>query len=150
MRKPPSDRRFDAELIREIVMSSATNAALAREYGCSKELIRQIRAGLVYQDLQPKRHRFNAIEVREILRSGLSNAEEGRRRECRPELIRQIRAGLVYRDLMPYGHLPTDDKGPRCERCSYWKGQCGMGFPDPIEEGVFFARDCSMYQEVER
>lgn len=150
MRKPPCGRRFDAETVQEIVGSPATNAALAREHGCSRELIRQIRAGDIYQDLQPKRPRFNASEVREILRSGLTNAEEARRRECGPELIRQIRAGLAYRNLLPYGHLPPDADGPRCERCWHWRADhCGMGFPDPIEEGSFFARDCALYQEVE-
>ena len=91
--------------------------------------------------------RFDARDVREIFRSGFTHAEEARRRHCSPDLIRQIRAREVYRDCLPYGHLPADDDGPRCERCSYWKGRCGMGFPDPVEEGSFFARDCSMYQE---
>jgi len=67
------------------------------------------------------------------------------------ELIRQIQAGEAYQDLLPEGFRrapgPND---PSCERCREWRGSdgatpCSLGFPDPIEEGPGFARDCSLY-----
>jgi hypothetical protein len=68
------------------------------------------------------------------------------------EMVRQIQAGLLYRDLLPDGfQRPPGPNDPSCERCREWRGlesgePCGMGFPDPVVEGVGFARDCSLYQ----
>jgi hypothetical protein len=67
------------------------------------------------------------------------------------EMVRQIQAGLVYRDLLPENfRRPPGPNDPSCERCREWRGlesanPCGMGFPDPVIEGVGFARDCSLY-----
>ena len=34
-----------------------------------------------------------------------------------------------------------------CHDCQHWRGKsCGMGFPDPVEEGPKFAVDCSLYE----
>jgi DNA-directed RNA polymerase subunit M/transcription elongation factor TFIIS len=68
------------------------------------------------------------------------------------ELVRQIQAGELYRDLLPEGfQRPPGLNDPSCERCREWRGlesadPCRMGFPDPVVEGVGFARDCSLYQ----
>lgn len=35
-----------------------------------------------------------------------------------------------------------------CEDCRHWSGCCGLGFPDPVEEGVGFAQECSSFMEV--
>lgn len=146
---PPGDRRFNREQVDEIIRSGASNAELAQQYGCSRELIRQIRAGELYRDVP--RHlnrRFDAREVRQIIRADTTHAEEARQRGCTPDLISQIRSGKLYRDLLPYGHLPPDAAGPRCDRCHHWQGDCcGLGFPDPLEEGRFFARDCAAWVE---
>lgn len=50
-RRPPSDRKFDEQAVNEIRHSKTTNAAEAQRRGCSRECIRQIRAGLLYRDL---------------------------------------------------------------------------------------------------
>jgi hypothetical protein len=50
-RQPPIDRRFDAQAILQIRAAQTSNTAEAKLRGCSKEFIRQIRAGLVYRDL---------------------------------------------------------------------------------------------------
>jgi hypothetical protein len=50
-RRPPSDRRFDAQAILQIRAAETSNAAEAKLRNCSKEFIRQIRAGLMYRDL---------------------------------------------------------------------------------------------------
>jgi hypothetical protein len=67
------------------------------------------------------------------------------------ELVRQIQQGIAYRDLLPENfRRPPGPNDPSCERCREWRGlesadPCGMGFPDPVIEGVGFARDCSVY-----
>jgi hypothetical protein len=35
-----------------------------------------------------------------------------------------------------------------CEDCRHWAGRCGLGFPDPLEESLAFARECSSFMEV--
>lgn len=36
-----------------------------------------------------------------------------------------------------------------CEQCIHWEAdRCDLGHPDPVEEGVEFARWCVSYQEV--
>ncbi len=93
--------------------------------------------------------RLNAQQVRAIIGSSESHSALGRIYGCSRETIRQIRAGQLYRDVLPEGYRPPPGPGdPSCERCQEWRGDyCSLGFPDPIEEGVGFARDCSLYRE---
>jgi hypothetical protein len=85
-------------------------------------------------------------QVRHILESPLSDRqlalEVGRSRWA----IAQLRSGRTYANLWP--ELPRRQAGLTCLQCSHWRnGRCGMGFPDPVEEGLGFANDCSMYAE---
>jgi hypothetical protein len=91
--------------------------------------------------------RFTADQVAAIRESSDSKRQLADRYGCSPELIRQIRAGLIYCDLLPAGYRPPPRRGERsCERCREWMGDaCSIGFPDPLEEGPGFARDCSLY-----
>jgi hypothetical protein len=42
---------------------------------------------------------------------------------------------------------PPEPDELSCYRCKLWNGEeCRMGFPDPIEEGPGFARDCSLFE----
>ena len=56
-RRPNSNRRFSDETILEIrakgTGAPACWAELGREYGCSREMMRQICQGLIYRDLLP-------------------------------------------------------------------------------------------------
>ena len=93
------------------------------------------------------RRRFTPEQVAAIVGSSEKNPALGRIYGCSPETIRQIRAGQIYRDVLPDGYRPPPGPGdPSCERCQEWRGDhCSMGFPDPIEEGIGFARDCSLF-----
>lgn len=44
--------------------------------------------------------------------------------------------------------LRRADRQPRlsCLQCKHWSGQCGMGFPDPDEEGPGVAQWCNSYE----
>jgi hypothetical protein len=53
------------------------------------------------------------------------------------------------------GHLEAELNIPEvmevteqtCEQCIHWEGgSCDLGFPDPQEEGIVFARWCSSYR----
>jgi len=98
-RDPSATRRFDAATIKAIRESTDGRRVLAKQYGCSQTMIRDIVAGRSYKDLLPEGFR-----------------------------------------------APPKPGDPSCERCRYWEAEaCGMGFPDPAEEGPSFARDCSLY-----
>jgi hypothetical protein len=91
--------------------------------------------------------KFSAEQVAAIIASTETHRALGKLYGCSRETIRQIRVGKIYRDVLPEGYYPPPGPGdPSCERCQEWRGEaCSLGFPDPIEEGLGFARDCSLY-----
>lgn len=69
------------------------------------------------------------------------------------ELIRIIRNGQAHTDRCPdLERWPTYTERPCCSRCVNWNPlplespSCGFGFPDPIEENTYFARECIHYK----
>jgi hypothetical protein len=52
-----TERRFDADAIRDICYSGLPRRQLALVHNCSHELIRQIQLGLCYRDLLPEGYR---------------------------------------------------------------------------------------------
>ena len=67
-------------------------------------------------------------------------------------MINNIRAGRYYADCL---ECPPINAGPgvSCQRCIHWSESsacCTLGLPDPLTEGVAFARDCSAFQRIPR
>jgi hypothetical protein len=95
------------------------------------------------------RRLFDAASVAAILASPESHRALGKVYGCSRETIRLIRMGRAYHDLLPDGYTPPpSSKDPNCERCKFWSGvDCGLGFPDPVEEGPWFAKDCSLFEK---
>lgn len=64
------------------------------------------------------------------------------------EIIRSIRYGKLYRTVCPDLERWDPAQGcATCLRCANWRDDhCGFGFPDPIEEGLMFARECLQFQ----
>lgn len=98
--------------------------------------------------LPPGNRKFDAQQVREILEAEGTLYEIGQRFGCHRETVRQIRAGKLYKDLLPHNYLPQDPAGPRCDKCIHWSEACNLGFPDPVIEGLYFARDCAAWVEL--
>jgi len=96
-----------------------------------------------------KDRKFNAEQIAGILalKGTMTQRAIGQMFGCSGETIRQIFAGMLYQDLLPGNYRPPPKPGdPSCEHCRFWEvEQCGIGFPDPIEEGPGFARDCSLF-----
>lgn len=45
--------------------------------------------------------------------------------------------------------IPDLEAAVTCEQCVHWSdGSCDLGHPDPVEEGLEFARWCASYQGV--
>ena len=105
------------------------------------------------QPPRPHQLRFSEADVRLILQSpdrtlNSLAAELG----CSRETVRQVRRGLSYIDVHPelprQGARPAPPPAgaPSCLRCNHWQNDdCGIGFPDPLEEGPGFAADCDLY-----
>ena len=98
------------------------------------------------RDLSATR-RFDAATIKAIRESTDGRRVLAKQYGCSQTMIRDIVAGRSYKDLLPEGfRAPPGPGAPSCEQCRYWKAEaCGMGFPDPVEEGPAFARDCSLY-----
>ena len=92
--------------------------------------------------------RFDLETIKAIRSSDDGRRVLAKRYGCSQEMIRSIRAGIAYRDMLPEGfRSPPKPGDPSCEQCRFWDAEaCGMGFPDPAEEGLGFARDCSLYE----
>jgi hypothetical protein len=86
-------------------------------------------------------------DVRLVLTSELSSRQLGRQLGRSKEAIAAIRRGTIHQNTCP--EIPrwkVQRGGPSCQDCQHWVGErCGMGFPDPIEEGPGFAADCSLF-----
>jgi hypothetical protein len=80
-------------------------------------------------------------------RRDLSHSAASRQHGVSRETVRQVRLGILHATLCP--ELPRW-KSPSeitCRACSHWSGdRCGMGLPDPLEEGVAFASDCALFK----
>lgn len=88
--------------------------------------------------------------VRDILTSTGTHAEVADRYRVSASTIGQVRRGELHASIAPELQR-WDRKGARglrqvCTNCQYWSdARCDLGFPDPLEEGPSFARDCSTY-----
>jgi transposase-like protein len=90
-------------------------------------------------------------EVRLVLTSPLSSVKLARELGCSKEAVAAIRRGALHARTLP--ELPRRQTERRadpelsCHACAHWRSSsCGMGFPDPLDEGPAFAADCSLYE----
>jgi hypothetical protein len=96
------------------------------------------------------RRQFDAATVKAIRAATTSHKDEALLRGCSKEAIRQIRAGIIYADTFD----PTLALRPvsvSCLRCHHWTdNHCRLDFPEPVEEGPEFARECSAWVRAVR
>lgn len=97
-------------------------------------------------NLQPL-HRLREDQILHILTDPASNAAMGRTYGRSAEAISKIRYGKTYAHVLPA--LPRrrrrDPEGVTCLQCRHWTSHCHLGFPEPKEEGVACAQDCSSF-----
>jgi hypothetical protein len=61
------------------------------------------------------------------------------------QTIQAIRSGATWKHAFP--EILRNAKRRSCNRCRHWdRGECAIGFPDPMEEGLGFAEDCEFYE----
>ena len=100
----------------------------------------------------PRRPPLTPDDVRLILTSPLSSAVLAQQLGCSKQAVCAVRRGLSHADAWP--DLPRRPKAgdrPSCYRCQHWaRGACGLGLPDPIEEGPGFAQDCSLFEAMKK
>jgi hypothetical protein len=126
----------------------------ARALGISYTAVRNIRTGARHADVHPELPRWQPRQplctedkVRFLLtRTDLPNAAAGRAVGLSREMARLVRLGAHCGHLCP--ELPRRASAPAltCVQCEFWSGGlCGMGLPDPAEEGPGFAADCALF-----
>lgn len=107
--------------------------------------------------------RLSDEAIADILINADSHATVAQRYGCSRITVRRIRIGQLHAKVLP--HLPRwrDGRpqatatepaaitGPSCLLCVQYTGNpgnpCGLGHPDPVEEGPGFAAECSTYLE---
>jgi hypothetical protein len=95
----------------------------------------------------PRPSSLTDAAIRDILTSyHISHKEMGRRYSRAHQTISQVRFGQVHANRLP--ELPRWVSGRTCEQCQHWVSRCDLGFPDPIEEGIAFAQQCSCFKEA--
>ena len=90
--------------------------------------------------------------LREILTGNDSPHELQRRYGINRTTVSSIRLGKIHARRVP--DVPRWAPRRSCSSCQHWRigddeipSRCSFGFPDPIEEGVWAARWCNLYQE---
>lgn len=60
-------------------------------------------------------------------------------------LRQHLEAELNVTEVMEIPDLMAEP--PTCEQCIHWSAErCGLGHPDPVDEGIEFARWCASYK----
>ena len=81
-------------------------------------------------------------EVRRILEADGSYRQIARQVGRSVPTVAAVVTGQRYAELFP--ELPRRQV-LSCLQCIHWIGRCGMGFPDPLEESLAFARECACF-----
>ena len=90
--------------------------------------------------------RVSEAEVRAILRASGSATEIARRVGRSHPTVLGILTGRLHADVAP--ELPRRISRS-CLQCKHWlERSCGLGFPDPEDEGPGFGAECSSYCQV--
>ena len=100
----------------------------------------------------PRRPPLTPDEVRLILTSSLGSPALAQQLGCSKQAVCAVRRGLSHADIWPdLPRRPTAGDRPSCYRCQHWaRSACGLGLPDPIEEGPGFAEDCSLFEAMKK
>ena len=86
---------------------------------------------------------LSPAEVEAILRSGDSIRRLARQLGRSRPAVAAVLQGQTHAELFP--ELPRR-QALNCLQCQHWAGRCGLGFPDPLEEGLQAASWCNSYE----
>lgn len=98
--------------------------------------------------------RYTTLELRQdqiTAQANRASAARARRLLSRFQALEQATATLrQLLDAEPSASDAPDLQAldATCEDCRHWSGRCGLGFPDPAEEGVAFAQECASFVGV--
>ena len=84
--------------------------------------------------------------VRLILTSTLSASKLAKQLGCSKQAICAVRTGISHSQKWPELPRLRNQQRLSCFDCHHWAADvCGLGFPDPLDEGAWFANDCVNY-----
>jgi hypothetical protein len=154
---------LNEDAIRDILTSSDTPKQLAERYRCARSTIALVIYGDAHADVlpeiprrppdrsTPRSNRYRAPLGEDAVRDILTSAEPHNilalRYNRNRSTIIAIRRGTSHATVLP--GIPRQILTCTCKDCRHWvhgpEPRCDLGFPDPLEEGVKFARDCSTF-----
>lgn len=98
--------------------------------------------------------KLTEADVRFLLTSPLNDREAAKKVHCSYQAVSDVRRGASHKKFCP--DIERRGSGS-CDRCINWIKRhgvedpyCGFGFPDPLEMGLWAARDCLQYQARSR
>ena len=91
------------------------------------------------------RRPLSAAEVELILTSTGSISAVARQLGRSRPAVAAVLQGRSHADLFPA--LPRR-QSLSCLQCQHWTGRCGLGFPDPLDEGPSAAEWCNSYLQI--
>lgn len=98
-----------------------------------------------------RERRLTTDQVRLILtRLDISTREFGRLLNNKRQTISNVRRGLRYANVLPeLPRVQAVDRSRVCTKCRHWSGEwCGLGWPDPVEDGLTAALFCDDYERL--
>jgi hypothetical protein len=92
--------------------------------------------------------------VYRILTETCNNSEMARRVGTTRQTVQQIRTGKSYSNLFPEIPRNTGTGNMSCYKCYHRRknvseedpNPCSFRFPEPLIVGVFYARECNLFQ----
>lgn len=94
-----------------------------------------------------QKHSFKPLSIEEVrlilIHDGSIGSIARQLGRSHPAVSAVIR-GRTHADLFP--DLPRRLTDLSCLSCDHWRGCCGLGFPDPEEDGLQAANSCNSYR----
>ena len=95
------------------------------------------------------KERLGQAAILDILTSPESHRTLAQRYGCHHSVVAHVRDGKTHRNVWP--EIARRSPALSCVRCQHWRlavRECDLGFPEPLTEGLRFARSCINYREA--
>lgn len=107
---------------------------------CEKKFIYEYINGKRRLASSNKKYKFTERDVHEIFFSNELHTVIASKYKTNRQTVSLIKCGKSYVHWLP------KNRDDRCTDCKHWnENRCGLGFPDPIEEGPRFAVHCAAF-----
>lgn len=137
---PPRPTSPTPDQVREILLATGSDQAIARQVGRCAALVRLIRCGQAYGELWPELPRRSRVNEDVYQYEGPPFKPCGSQRVARKA---QPEPALVVVGT----RAEVRRTGPKrqCFNCAHWRDHCLMSIPEGELEGPSFAEECEIF-----